>query len=128
RKTPRPDVPMSALAADIAQGGDDQTVIATRYWGWFNDLEAIPGRQTPDGSSAAAAVVKFRRGNCPVIIDMGGGYGGACYEHLKENDTKVFGHKGSVTDTTAKTRDGLLGFYNKRSEVIWRFREALDPD
>ena len=26
-----------------------------------------------------------------------------------------------------RTKDGQLAFYNKRSQVIWRFREALDP-
>src|SRR5690606_40793861 len=69
-----------------------------------------------------------RSGNATVLSFTGVGYGDVCYEDLQETDTKVFGHKASVTDTTAKTRDGLLGFYNKRSEVIWRFREALDPD
>ena len=26
-----------------------------------------------------------------------------------------------------RTRDGLLTFANKRSELLWQFREALDP-
>jgi len=39
----------------------------------------------------------------------------------------VVGHKGSEA-STGRTKDKQLKFYNKRSEVIWRFREALDPD
>ena len=37
------------------------------------------------------------------------------------------GHKGTEKSYT-KTKDRTLKFYNKRAEVYWRLREALDPD
>src|SRR5204863_7004207 len=34
-----------------------------------------------------------------------------------------------ASESTEVTRDGAkLAFYNRRAEVWWRFREALDPD
>jgi hypothetical protein len=31
-------------------------------------------------------------------------------------------------ESIEKTKDGQLAFANKRAEVWWKFREALDPD
>lgn len=119
-------VPMCALAADIAQGGADQTVMAMRYDGWYDKLLTMPGKSTPDGKSVAGLVVQNRRDDCKVVLDMGGGYGGAAYEHLKDNDIDVYPYKGAE-GTTEKTAEGTLGFYNVRAAAYWRFREALDP-
>lgn len=124
--TPPRGIPMCAIGADIAQGGDDRTVLAPRHDGWYAPLIVIPGKLTPDGKTAAGLIVANRRDGAKVIIDMGGGWGGAAYEWLRDNDIDVVGHKGANA-STARTKDKQLKFYNKRSEVIWRFREALDP-
>jgi hypothetical protein len=128
RWTPQPpdQVPMCALGVDVAQGGSDQTVIAVRHDGWFAPLVAIPGKDTPDGPSVAGRVLQHRRDGATVVIDMGGGYGGSAYDHLKGNEISVVAHKGAA-ESLARSVDRQLGFYNKRSEVLWRFREALDP-
>jgi hypothetical protein len=128
RWTPRPpdSVPMCAIGVDPAQGGDDETVLAPRFDGWFPPLIAVPGRDTPYGTDVAALVVKNRRDKAIVGIDMGGGYGGATFEHLKANDVEVRAHKGAEQSVN-RTNDRQLKFTNKRSEVYWRFREALDP-
>jgi hypothetical protein len=130
RWTPRPpqDVPMCALGVDVAQGGSDETVIAIRHDGWFAPLVAVPGSRTPYGRDIAGLVVSHRRGDATVVIDLGGGYGGAAYEHLKSNDATfpVVGYKGAEK-SIRRTKDRKLAFTNKRSEAIWRFREALDP-
>ena len=118
--------PMSALAVDVAQGGPDQTVIATRYDGWFDKLEAFPGVDTPTGPDVAGLVVTRRKNGCIVVVDMGGGYGGSTYDHLKANNVEVAKHLGAES-SSRRTADQSLGFTNKRSEVYWRFREALDP-
>lgn len=130
RWTPKPPqgVPMTAMGVDVAMGGADNTVIAPRHDGWFAPLIVTPGTKTPFGRDVAGLIVSHRRDDCAVVIDMGGGYGGAAYEHLKNNDPTfpVIGHKGAEK-SVRRTSDRKLGFYNKRSEVIWRFREALDP-
>lgn len=119
---------MTAMAVDIAQGGSDRTVIACRYGGYFLPPVAVAGAETPDGSSVAALVVKHRRDNCPVVVDMGGGYGGDTLSRLKDNgiDCERFN---AANKSTATAVDGSkLAFRNKRAEAWWRFREALNPD
>lgn len=121
-------VPMCTMGVDVAQGGRDDTTIACRHDGWYAPIIAVAGKRTPFGKDVAGLIVAHRRDNAVVIIDMGGGYGGAAYEHLKSNssDFPVKGYKGAEK-STHRTKDRRLAFVNKRSEAIWRFREALDP-
>ena len=104
-------------------------VLAIRHDGWYAPMVVIPGKDIPierAGKYGAGLVVSYRRDDAKVKVDMGGGYGGSIYEQLKENEIDVESHKGAQ-GSTARTRDGQLGFANKRTEVYWRFREALDP-
>lgn len=126
RERPPLGVPMCAMGVDVAQGGDDDTVIAIRYDDWFAPLIAVPGRQTPLGKDVAGLVLSHRRDGALVVLDMGGGYGGATYEHLTANEIPVHSYKG-VTAVDTRTRDRQLKFTNKRTEAYWRLREALDP-
>ena len=119
-------VPQCAIGVDVAQGGEDETILAPRHDGWYAPVVAVPGRLTPLGSDVAGIVLAHRRGNALVVVDMGGGYGGATYEHLKSNNIDVITYKGAEGVTT-RTKDRQLKFTNKRSEAYWRFREALDP-
>ncbi len=118
---------MSSMGVDPAGGGRDETVVACRYGGWYDKLIAVPGRETPLGSDVAGLVIAKRRHNCPVVVDMGGGYGSGVFEHLQSNGVLVHPHKGAER-STARAKDRKLGFTNKRSEAWWLFREALDPD
>lgn len=129
RWTPRPPdrVPMCAMAVDIAQGGKDETIVSPRHDGWYAPLIAQPGEKTPNGKAVVAMIIPERRNNALIIVDMGGGYGGATKELLEDNNIKVVGYKGAA-DSHASTKCKNFGFRNKRSEAIWRFREALDPD
>lgn len=124
--TPPRGLAMTAMAIDVAPGGGDQRVISARYGGWFGRLLAEKvvdknGRQT------ALEVVKHRRDRCPVIVDLGGGWGGTALIALKDNGILVSAFNG-VETTAERTIDGKLGFRNKRACAVWRFREALDPD
>jgi hypothetical protein len=128
RWTPQPPiaVPMCCLAADVAQGGTDKTVLAHRYDGWFGPLVTVPGSETPDGPSVAGLVMQHRLNGCAVVIDMGGGYGGSAYDHLRSNGIEAVPYKGAE-GSNQRTIDGTMKFVNKRTETLWRFREALDP-
>lgn len=119
---------MTAMGVDVAQGGDDQTVIQARYGGWFDHPVARPGSETPDGSAVVGLVIRHRKDNCPVVVDMGGGYGGDAYSRMTENGISAHRFNGA-NSSTAKTQDGSnLSFRNKRAEAWWRFREALNPE
>jgi hypothetical protein len=82
-EAPPDHCPMSAIGVDVAQGGADQTVLSIRHDGWFAPLMAIPGVETPDGPSVAGRVIAAVRNKAKVIVDMGGGWGGSTYDHLK---------------------------------------------
>ena len=123
-------VPMCGIGVDCSGGGNDPMVIAPRYDGWYSELKIIPGHEIPPervGKYSAGLVISYRADRAIVVVDMGGGYGGALFEALKDNDITAVPHKGAES-TGQRTKDGQFRFYNKRSQVIWRFREALDPD
>jgi hypothetical protein len=125
-KVPR-DIPMTAMALDVAQGGPDQTTLAMRYDAWYAPLICKPGSETPTPSDAAALVVANRRHGAAIIVDCGGGWGGGVCERLKDNRIdaiKFIGANGG----RGRTKDRTKAFVNKRAASYWAFREALDPD
>jgi hypothetical protein len=101
-------------------------VVAIRYDGWYAPLIKIPGKQVPDGLTAAGIIVSKRRDNAKVIVDLGGGWGGDTVMHLKDNGIDCVGYMG-VKQSTRRSIDRQLSFFNVRTEAYWRFREALDP-
>ena len=122
-------VPMCAIGVDVSGGGPDPMIIAARFDGWFAPMVEIPGKEIPPdkpGKFAAGQVIMVRRNQAIVIVDMGGGYGGSCYEQLRENEINAVAYKGSEK-SVRRTADGQLKFSNKRTEALWLFREALDP-
>lgn len=126
---PPQDVPMCAIGVDCSGGGEDPMILASRYDGWFAPLIEIPGDTIPmdrSGAHCGGLIVGYRRNDALVVVDMGGGYGGPTYEHLKENKIDVHGFKGSE-GTNRRGGEGKLQFPNKRSAAYWLFREALDP-
>ena len=123
---PAVGIPMCCIGQDVAQGGVDKTVLAIRYDGWYAPLIVVPGKDTPDGKSAAALAMQHRRDQCKVVVDIGGGWGGDCYAHLRENGIDAKSYMG-VKASLKRTADGTLKFANVRAEAYWRFREALDP-
>jgi hypothetical protein len=125
-KPPR-DIPMVACAIDVAQGGKDQTVLSSRHDWWFAPLIAVPGSETPLGADVAALIIRHRVGGAGVIIDAGGGYGGAVNEVFASNGIKALMFNGAAAGV-GRSKCRMYGFANKRAEAWWRFREALDPN
>jgi hypothetical protein len=123
---PKLGIPMCAMGVDVAQGGADNSVLAPRYDDWFAPLIEKPGRETPLGSDVAGMILAHRRDGAIIVLDMGGGYGGATYEHLIASEIPVIPYKG-CTGVETRTKDRQLKFVNKRTEAYWRLREALDP-
>ncbi len=130
RWTPRPpdSAAMTAIGVDVAQGGMDHSTLARRHGPWYDHLISKPGVETPNPSDVAGMVVTYRRNGCAVIVDMGGGYGGGVSERLTENEITVTKYNGANESSAKTSDDAHIGFVNKRAEIHWRFREALDPD
>lgn len=118
---------MTAVAADVAQGGNDKTQIQARYGDWYSPFTSFPGSDTPDGPSVAAEIVKVMRDRCRVVVDAGGGYGGDTLTQLAHADIDCFAFKGAASSSGA-SRNGIFRFKNLRAHAVWQLREALDPE
>jgi hypothetical protein len=123
---PRPKAKLDALGCDPSRGGRDETVISKRYGDWFDQLVCLPGQSVPDGPAAAALVVSNLKDGAPVFLDLIG-IGSSVYDHLKDNGVNVVGVNASASGQ-GRDRSGKLSFANKRAELMWHLREALEPD
>jgi hypothetical protein len=126
----RPDggqgLKMLTIGVDVAQGGADETVLARLHGNWIAPLIKVRGIDTANGPAVAAIVVQHVRDGAQINIDLTGGWGGSARDHLVSLGLRVEPVIFSM-GSPERTRDGLFTFANKRSELCWRFREALDP-
>jgi hypothetical protein len=121
-------VGMSVLAHDVALGGGDANTFARRHGHWYDKVISEKLKGLVDPIELAMRDIALMRDGCPVVIDMGGGYGSGVYSHLKHNVQQIKLHGFNGAEGSGKrTRDGKLTFKNKRAEIWWKFREALEP-
>lgn len=127
-RTPRGE--MMAMGVDVARGGKDQTVIATRHKTettslWFDKLHMYPGSETPNGNVVAGLVIGERRDHSPIHLDVIG-VGASPYDVLLNAGQDVYGVNVSER-ANSLDRSGRLSFMNLRSQLWWQLREALEP-
>ena len=121
-----PDIPITQIGVDIARAGKAQTVLFKNRGGKYWDIPIkVPGKFTPDGQAAADLIMKHRGLESRICVDIIG-VGSAVHDVLKERGVRCVGvNVANATD--AMGRGGLFGFTNIRSEMWWKFREALEP-
>jgi hypothetical protein len=132
RWQPKPPdgIPQTALGVDVGLGGRDPTVTAPRYDGWYDKLEESQGTETDSGEKVAGITISRRKNASTIILDVGGGWGAEAYGILCRDNgftTKECIAYMGIKPSTARTREGLLRFTNMRTQLLWQFREALDP-
>lgn len=117
---------MDSLGVDPVRGGDDNLVIARRYRNWIDELYVEKGTGVPDGTAVAARVVMEQKDQAPIHIDVIG-VGASPYDKLKDIGVHVVGVdvRNASTETSS---DGIMRFYNLRSQLWWQMREMLDPE
>ena len=120
---------MAVLAADIAQGGmDNTTIVPLREDGMFDEISTFAGRDTPDGPAVVANLLPHRRDQALIVLDGGGGWGGDTMRTLKlqhKIDAQMF----IASENQHRwSRDGRYKFLNNRADMWWGFREALNPE
>jgi hypothetical protein len=121
----KPNLPLTTLGVDVARGGDNQTVIASRYGNWFGPLQKYPGKSTPDGPAVAALVMQAHKDKARINVDIIG-IGSSVYDTLHTQNVHVVGiHNAEKTDATDRT--GRMKMRNVRAALYWGMREALDP-
>lgn len=116
--------PMDSLGVDVARGGADNTILARRHGMWFDRPLVYPGRDTPDGPTVAGLVIAALRDQAPIHLDVIG-VGASPYDFLVQTHQIVGVNVSEAARGTDKS--GRLRFFNLRSELWWRMREALDP-
>lgn len=116
---------MTALGFDPARGGADKSSLARRHGEWFDEIVSAPGAVTKDGPTAAAFVVPYIRDGACVCVD-GIGIGSSALDFLVGLNLNVLSVIGSESSHIT-TKAGNLRFRNKRAEMYWCLREALDP-
>jgi len=118
---------MLSLGTDVAMGGDDNTVIAQRYVDlWFDEPIVYPGEKCPDGPTVGGYIIAATRDRAPQHIDLFG-VGAKPFGHLRELRQDVIGvDMGAQCFESEENR--AMGFFNVRSMLVWRMREALDPN
>ena len=71
-------------------------------------------------------MVSNLKDGAPVFLDLIG-IGSSVFDHLKDNGVNVVGVNASASGH-GRDRSGKLSFVNKRAELYWKLREALEPD
>lgn len=116
---------MTSMGVDVARGGKDSTTIVGKHGNWYDRLVRLPGKSTPDGQTAAAQVIVNRRNSAPVHVD-GIGVGASVVDQLRDGNVQTISVN-VAEKSLYRGKAGNLQFYNLRSELWWRMREALDP-
>lgn len=115
---------LTCLGVDVAAGGADKTVIASRFQSWIGPLLKYPGTTTPDGQATADRVLAVHDSRALVNVDA---LPASAYERLRD----VIGQLAQGINNAAKAeghdRSGRLAFTNVRAASWWKLREALDP-
>lgn len=117
--------PMTAIGFDPARGGIDKSSAARRHGAWFDELVTAPGAVTKDGPTAAAFVIPLVRDKACICVDSIG-IGSSALDFLVGLNLRVHAVNGSET-SSQNTKAGNIRMRNKRAEMYWALREALDP-
>jgi hypothetical protein len=125
---PRPTTPLTAVGIDPSRGGQDKMGIARRYDNWFDEVVSYPGVVVKDGATAAELARQTIGDVKPAYINVDVvGIGSSAYDHTKvmyECTVPFNGAEGSEY----RDKSGKLKMRNKRAEMYWTMRDALDPN
>ena len=116
---------MTALGLDPARGGTDKTSVARRHGQWFDEMVTVPGAVTKDGPTTAGFVVPLVRNGACICVDSIG-IGSSALDFIKGMNLNVLAVNGSET-SHVHAKAGDMRFRNRRAEMYWLLREALDP-
>lgn len=121
-----PKPPMDSLGVDVARGGRDKTILQSRHGMWFDKPTVLPGSASPDGPTVAGLAIVKKRDNAVIHIDVIG-VGASPYDFLVAENQDVQGINVSRA-SSGRDKSGAMEFFNLRTELVWRAREAFDPD
>ena len=125
---PRPTTPLVAVGIDPSRGGVDKSCVAKRYDNWFDNVSAHPGEIVIDGAVMAEFARQDIGNEDPLYINVDvSGIGSSAYDHIKTMYKNVIPFNPAEA-SDYRDRSKKLKMRNKRAEMYWRMRDALDPD
>lgn len=124
----RPSGAIPAYGLDPSRGGQDKTALAARYDNWFDEPVSWPGVVAKDGPTVAELVRQAIGGGLIQYVNVDvTGIGSSVYDSLNPMYDDVCPFM-SAEKSGYRDRSGKLKMRNKRAEMYWRMRDALDPD
>lgn len=129
-KTENHERTLEAMGVDVALGGGDSSVIATRYGASIRSLHRFP--YTPKTTDTTNKVMALRANlasgsYAPELVVDANGPGAGVYAELDETFQNVTPFVGS-RKTFMTDASGQMRFSRIRSAAYWRMRELLDPE
>lgn len=116
------------VGVDVARGGADRTAVVGRWGRWFGRPQLWPGAMTTDGPTVAGLVQQTHSMVTRIHVDVIG-VGSSAYDSLAAMYPSQSVMPVSVAMASSYTdRSGKLRMRNLRAELLWRLRDALDPD
>lgn len=120
--------PLTAVALDVADGGEDRSILCRRHGQRVLPLEDVT-QPEPNATMALAglmvAALHNRRGVHGFVDSIGVGAG--VVSRCREQQVSVIGFN-AAAGTLRTDKSGEFGFANKRAAAWWGFRERLDPE
>jgi hypothetical protein len=104
-------------------------VLTLRFGNYFAEQLVYAGQSTPDGPRVVELISQqLSQSNKATMINIDViGVGSSVYDYCK-SVLSINVYAINSSESSNKTdKPGNLGFYNKRSEMWWRLREALNP-
>lgn len=119
--------PFSAVGADPARSGEDQTAIAPRFGNIITEIRRTRLEDTMATAGRIKGILDVYPGGRAVVDVIGIGAG--VVDRLREgaHAERICAFNASE-HTEFKDRSGELGFVNKRSAAWWNLREMLEPN
>jgi len=124
----KPTTPLTAVGIDPSRGGADKTALAMRYDNYFDEVKSWAGVMVKDGAIMAELARQIIGKNTPNYINIDvSGIGSSAYDHLKPMYKNVIPFN-PAESSEYRDKSKKLKMRNKRAEMYWRMRDALDPN
>lgn len=113
------------LGADIADQGEDRSVVAFREGHIVQEVRKLLPGDIMETTGQIKAAHSSRKGSLVIVDSIGIGSG--VLARLREQGVSVVGFVASGSAKGIKDKTGEFKFSNLRAAAWWRMRELLDP-
>lgn len=120
-------LPLSSVGCDVARGGLSESTTVERHQWWWSEINARPGRETPEGSDVANMCLNMWKPGARICID-GNGVGADAVSRLRQVNRDIVDVVMPQKEKGLPRVDELQRAQNLRVALSWRLRRILNPD